>query len=256
MESGRLSVGDRVVVPNRYEVRVATTDLRALGDLTYSLELELADAVLRFARAHQYTVSDRPLVRLTADRTVARGDARVAASFAGEAIRGQPTGSGAGNAAGGGVRTGDPRGADAHPPGDLGPRIRADGRPRGGPALPLGPVADATRTMVFEVPTVDAPLAVLREIAPDGRERHLTLDGAPVTLGRAPENTVVLDDARVSRFHGRLQAQQGALVYRDLDSTNGSRVNGVEVDEVVLGAGDRIELGDTLLIVESTPVSG
>ena len=41
----------------------------------------------------------------------------------------------------------------------------------------------------------------------------------------------------MSRHHGRLIARQGALVYSDLASTNGSRVNGVEIDEVVLGRG-------------------
>jgi pSer/pThr/pTyr-binding forkhead associated (FHA) protein len=40
-------------------------------------------------------------------------------------------------------------------------------------------------------------------------------------------------------------------VYTDLDSTNGTRVNGVAVTEVVLGEGDRLELGDTVLVVES-----
>jgi hypothetical protein len=110
---------------------------------------------------------------------------------------------------------------------------------------------DPTRTMIFEVPTVDAPLVVLREVAPDGSQRQLTLDGGPVTIGRATDNNLVLRDSRVSRYHGRLAPRQGALVYRDLGSTNGSRVNGVEIDEVVLGAGDRIELGDTVLVVES-----
>jgi pSer/pThr/pTyr-binding forkhead associated (FHA) protein len=42
-------------------------------------------------------------------------------------------------------------------------------------------------------------------------------------------------------------------VLTDLGSTNGSRVNGVAIDEVVLGEGDRIQLGDTILIVESVP---
>ena len=79
------------------------------------------------------------------------------------------------------------------------------------------------------------------------------LDGGPVTIGRATDNALVLRDARVSRYHGRLQARSGALVYSDLGSTNGSRVNGIEVDEVVLGAGDRIEVGDTVLVVESAP---
>jgi pSer/pThr/pTyr-binding forkhead associated (FHA) protein len=42
-------------------------------------------------------------------------------------------------------------------------------------------------------------------------------------------------------------------VYTDLSSTNGSRVNGVRVDEIVLGSGDRIQLGDTVLVVETLP---
>jgi pSer/pThr/pTyr-binding forkhead associated (FHA) protein len=57
----------------------------------------------------------------------------------------------------------------------------------------------------------------------------------------------------VSRRHGRLQARYGALVYTDLGSTNGTRVNGIRVDEIVLGAGDRILLGDTVVVVETLP---
>jgi pSer/pThr/pTyr-binding forkhead associated (FHA) protein len=54
----------------------------------------------------------------------------------------------------------------------------------------------------------------------------------------------------VSRHHGRITGRRGTLVYVDLGSTNGSRVNGVPVTEVVLGAGDRLEMGDTALVVE------
>ena len=57
-------------------------------------------------------------------------------------------------------------------------------------------------------------------------------------------------DSRVSRHHGRITGRRGTLVYVDLGSTNGSRVNGVPVTEVVLGAGDRLEMGDTALVVE------
>jgi pSer/pThr/pTyr-binding forkhead associated (FHA) protein len=108
--------------------------------------------------------------------------------------------------------------------------------------------------MVFAVPTVDAPLATLREIRPDGSVREVRLDGRPLSIGRASENDLVLRDSRVSRFHGRLQGRRGALVYTDLGSTNGSLVNGVPVTEVVLGEGDRIELGGTVLVVESVSV--
>ena len=50
----------------------------------------------------------------------------------------------------------------------------------------------------------------------------------------------------MSRHHGRIAGRRGTLVYTDLGSTNGSRVNGVPVTEVVLGVGDRIEVGDTV----------
>ena len=43
------------------------------------------------------------------------------------------------------------------------------------------------------------------------------------------------------------------LVLTDLDSANGSRVNGVSVQEVALGAGDRIEIGTTVFMVEAVP---
>ncbi len=43
------------------------------------------------------------------------------------------------------------------------------------------------------------------------------------------------------------------LVYTDLGSTNGSRVNGIRVDEIALGLGDRVLVGDTVLVVETLP---
>ena len=42
-------------------------------------------------------------------------------------------------------------------------------------------------------------------------------------------------------------------MFTDLGSTNGSRVNGVRVDECALGTGDRVQVGDTVLLVEQLP---
>jgi pilus assembly protein CpaF len=109
--------------------------------------------------------------------------------------------------------------------------------------------------MVFEIPKAAAPAARLRELRPDGTQREIQLDGASLTIGRAGDNGLTLHDARVSRHHARLQVRRGALVFSDLRSTNGSRVNGVRVAEVVLGEGDRIELGDTVLVVETVSSS-
>jgi pSer/pThr/pTyr-binding forkhead associated (FHA) protein len=104
--------------------------------------------------------------------------------------------------------------------------------------------------MVFTVPRPRAPAARLRVIDRDGAEHVQEFDGSQLTIGRAADNDLVLADSRVSRHHARIAGRRGTLVYADLGSTNGSRVNGVQVGELVLGAGDRIELGDTVIMVE------
>ena len=72
------------------------------------------------------------------------------------------------------------------------------------------------------------------------------------TLGRSPDNRPRSRRcAGVPRQHGRLQARRGTLVYTDLGSTNGIRVNGIRVDEIALGLGDRVQVGDTVLVVET-----
>jgi pSer/pThr/pTyr-binding forkhead associated (FHA) protein len=77
--------------------------------------------------------------------------------------------------------------------------------------------------------------------------------GAPIRIGRSPECELVLHDSRVSRRHARLAARDGVLVLTDLGSTNGTMVNGHRVSEVVLGAGDRIAVGETILTIEPAP---
>ena len=79
---------------------------------------------------------------------------------------------------------------------------------------------------------------------------YLRREAGGLTIGRADDNDLVARDGRVSRHHGRIVGRRGTLVYVDLGSTNGSRVNGESVNEVVLGIGDRLEIGDTELVVE------
>jgi len=95
--------------------------------------------------------------------------------------------------------------------------------------------------------------ALLRVIEPGGREREMRVEARPLTLGRAPDNDLLIADSRVSRYHGRFQTRHGTLVYTDLGSTNGTRVNGIRVDEIVLGAGDRLQVGDVVVVVEQLP---
>ncbi|MFL5779295.1 MAG: FhaA domain-containing protein [Chloroflexota bacterium] len=225
MEAERLSASDRTLVPNRYVVHLHPDDLATFGDLSGTLAVQLADGALAFARAHRYTLVDRPRVDLLADAAVERADIQVDARFA-DPLASRAAGGGVALAAAGAGATGGNGGMPE--PGELG-----------------------TSTMVFAVPRPPEPRAILRVTTTGGGQRRVAVEGPMLSIGRATDNDLVLVDGRVSRHHGRIQARRGTLVYTDLRSTNGSRVNGEPVVEVVLGAGDRIEIGDTTLVLEA-----
>lgn len=118
----------------------------------------------------------------------------------------------------------------------------------------LEPVAggDATDggTRVYEVPVVRGPNVELEIREPSRATRLVPVSGAPIHIGRGAECELVLRDSRVSRRHARLVARDGVLVLTDLGSTNGTMVNGHRVSQVALGAGDRIELGESTLVIK------
>jgi hypothetical protein len=215
MENERRVVNGRTRVPDRYRVHLAPADVDALGARAGQLAADLADEALAFARAHGYALDAAPTVELVVDRQVAAGEVRVAAD------------------------RGDPRPGVAGQDPSLDP-IDADDPELG-------------NTRAFEIQAQPAPTAVLLEQRPDGGGRRVALDGGVVTIGRAPDNNLVLEDRRVSRHHARVEGRRGMLVLTDLESANGSRVNGVAISEVALGAGDRIEIGTTIFVVESVP---
>lgn len=98
---------------------------------------------------------------------------------------------------------------------------------------------------------MSAPLRLRVERGPDAGS-VFTVVGAGETIGRSQENTIALDDNRLSRQHARLDRQYGLLTVTDLGSSNGTRVNGQEIRAPqALAPGDTIEVGATLLRVES-----
>ncbi len=70
----------------------------------------------------------------------------------------------------------------------------------------------------------------------------------PVTIGREEGNAVRLNDERVSRYHAKIQTEDGDVILTDLDSTNGTRVNGATIQIRRLRAGDQVSIGRTLLL--------
>lgn len=73
----------------------------------------------------------------------------------------------------------------------------------------------------------------------------------PVTIGREEGNLLRLNDERVSRFHAKVQFDNGEIILTDLESTNGTRVNGNVVSIRRLRAGDRVGVGRSLLLFGS-----
>jgi hypothetical protein len=84
----------------------------------------------------------------------------------------------------------------------------------------------------------------------DGADRGKVFEhlGTPVTIGREEGNTVQLNDERISRFHIKIQEDLGKLVLTDLESTNGTRVNGEEAQLRILRYGDVIAVGRSVLL--------
>ena len=80
----------------------------------------------------------------------------------------------------------------------------------------------------------------------------LTVDSAPITLGRGGQNTVPLDgDEFASSEHARVEARTDGLWVEDLGSTNGTFVNGGRVTTArKLDEGDVLRVGQTDLRVE------
>jgi pSer/pThr/pTyr-binding forkhead associated (FHA) protein len=73
----------------------------------------------------------------------------------------------------------------------------------------------------------------------------------PVTIGREEGNLLRLNDERVSRFHAKVQFDNGEVILTDLESTNGTRVNGNVIQIRRLRPGDRIGVGRSLLLFGS-----
>lgn len=81
------------------------------------------------------------------------------------------------------------------------------------------------------------------------------LKQATVNIGRRLDNTLVIDDPRVSRNHAQIRAIKGRYVVFDLNSTGGTFVNGQRANQSVLYPGDVISLaGVTLIFGQDNPL--
>ena len=206
MDASKSFRDDGIIVPNSYDLHLNPADFATFESYRGSLEDDLAHRVLTRARHERYTLVARPQVRIVADPAVSRRDVQVAANVVD----------------------------------DEGARLRND-RPK--PA--------SQDTMIFarpghEVAPPDSAQRAHLLVMTDGAAPvQFDLGGALISIGRASDNDVIVDDPLVSRHHCQLKLQHGAYSFADLGSRNGSFVNGEPVTEVALGPGDVIRIGST-----------
>ena len=87
----------------------------------------------------------------------------------------------------------------------------------------------------------------------DGADRgHVYQDlDLPITVGREEGNDIQLNDERISRFHSKIQLDHDRMVLTDLGSTNGTKVNGEDIQLRILRYGDLISVGRSVLLFGS-----
>src|SRR5687768_6257998 len=76
--------------------------------------------------------------------------------------------------------------------------------------------------------------------------------GVGLTIGRLPDNSVVIDNPAVSGHHARIYSEDGAVILEDLDSTNGTYVNGQATNRRTMRNGDVVQVGKHHLVFETT----
>ena len=214
MEDHRVISVSRLYVPNEYTVYLSPADREQFANYEESLLGELQDYLAENARREKYVLLSPPRVLMETDEDLEVGEFGIATRMA----------------------QGGPEAA-----------------PDEAPAPEVGPGA----TMVYKPKQPDTQavsaeeLGLEREVATlswDGR-RH-EIEKRRVVIGRSKDCDIQVADPNVSRRHAEVRQEGAAHWVVDLDSTNGTEVNGRRLKRAKLRPGDTITVGSTELVFE------
>jgi hypothetical protein len=115
-------------------------------------------------------------------------------------------------------------------------------------SVPLGAIAiELDDRQAAKPERADFRLRMVKGVPPDA----LYPIRGKARIGRSDEGEIVLVDPSVSRTHAVLEVQRGRAVVRDLESTNGTFVNGRRVRTQILRDGDELRFGNTKMRFEA-----
>ncbi len=209
MEEAQLIGLHGAEVPNSYRLRLAAADLERFADYSVTLARELSGYLVDYARDRGLRPIAAPRVELVADPGVRPGSVRAEARF-----------------------------VDLAPARETEVEAALEGTRR----LRLADLASA-RPSQPEVTTARALWLTDR----DGLRFALEPAMGVVRVGRATDNEIAIDNQRVSRYHAQLRWIEATWLVYDLDSTNGTFVDGQRVSPAhpsALGPRAQLRLGD------------
>jgi hypothetical protein len=224
----------RVYVPNEYMVYLNPQDHEQFAAFESRMTNELEEYLVEHARREGYSIATRPAVLFQTEPDVAPGMFGISVRSRGEpseeaAVQGPPVE----------VPEPDIDAAFAEP---LVPE----------PPVPAAPVPPPAGTMIYAPePAHEESAATPSESARLAWQGGSAVIDAEVTvIGRAGDCDVRLEDPNVSRRHAEIRRVGRGFSLVDLDSTNGTLVNGQPVAETALMDGDVIAVGTTRLTFE------
>jgi hypothetical protein len=216
MDDHKLVSVSRVYVPNEYMIYLSPEDREQFTTYEPSLRAELQDYLVEHARREGYVVLTAPTVLFTTDDDLDLGEFGIATRMT-QAPR--------------------PSGPEDMPLHEAQPGATMVYRPK----EPLGET-EATSPADLGVEPEVVTLTV------DGTQHHVTKQR--VVIGRSKECDIQVRDPNVSRQHAELRQEGTAFWIVDLDSTNGTEVNGRREKRAKLEDGDKITVGSTELLFE------
>lgn len=96
----------------------------------------------------------------------------------------------------------------------------------------------------------------IRYTDPDGNQTEKILGDDPITVGRSPDADVITLDERASRMHCSIRLWDGEYYVKDLKSKNGTYLNKKKVEMAKIKPGDRVRLGNSILVVDDKKSPG
>lgn len=209
LDNQRPSVGSSIV-PNAYTVRLNPKDFAQVEAWAGGLARQMELWLFQVASRRQLTVLDKMTVEFVEDKRVPQRNPRIEAIITDRAPSPQK-------------------------------------RPARRPAPPR--YEDAGATSVFNVPSRSSSEIRLRATSGPVSGSVWSIPEGTSTIGRSSDNTIVIDLPDVSRRHARIERSGSHLRIYDMNSTNGTRINGEAIHISDIQEGDQVQVGSQVLEV-------